>query len=273
MMITTMNSTMNSTMITATEAPLLSLHGVQLGYGQAPLSAPISLEARRAQAWALIGRNGSGKSTLLKTLVGALEPQAGELSWGEGVKLGWVPQRTSLRLELPLRVLDAVRMGAERGWGFLRPWRSAELRSRVDEVIERAGLSELRERSIGALSEGQLQRVLIARALVDEPDLLLLDEPTSAMDPMSEEATFAFLEEVRLRRGLTLLIASHHPQVIPSLADHALFLDREDLSVKAGEVNEVLSDPCFLRRYGEVSCAHGTWSAESHRHSHAEAQL
>ncbi len=242
---------------------VLTLQDAVLGHAGRGILPPVNVRIARGDAWALVGRNGAGKSTLLKTLVGAIPPVSGTVRWSGGARVGWVPQRSTMDTAVPMRVVDVVRGGVDRGMSFMRPWYTAEQRRCVQKALELSGASPLSRQRYTELSEGQKQRVMVARALAGEPDVLLLDEPTSAMDPMSEEATFSFLEALRSDMGLTIMVASHHPQIVPALADRALYFDRDDQQVVAGAVADVLGSPAFLARYGNTSCVHGSWDVSA----------
>ncbi|MFT7581137.1 MAG: zinc transport system ATP-binding protein [Myxococcota bacterium] len=240
----------------AETTPVLTLDRLQPGYMGKPILPPCSVVLGRAEVWALVGRNGSGKSSLMRTLVGTQPAVAGTFTWAPGVKVSWVPQRDAVDTAVPMRVVDVVQSGLDRGWSLLRPRLRADQRRNVTDMIALTELEPLAKQQFSTLSEGQKQRALMARALVSNPDVLLLDEPTSAMDPMNESATLKFVDQMRRTRGVTVVLASHHAQVIPSFAEGAIFLDREDQVALAGPVAEVIASAPFLARYGDVDCFH-----------------
>jgi ABC-type Mn2+/Zn2+ transport system ATPase subunit len=238
---------------------LLSMRGARLGYGAQAILPAFELDIRRGQVWSLVGRNGSGKSTLLQTIAGVIPLVGGKMEWSAGAKVGWVPQRERVDPSVPMRAEDVVASGVDRQWSFLRPWLSKEEQGWVQEAMDQTDTAKICHLPYGTLSEGQKQRVLVARAIVSRPEILLLDEPTSAMDPMNEDRIFELLQTMRTGLGLTILVASHHPQIIPSLCDHVLFVDRADQEAVAGPVQEILASSAFRKHYGHVQCAHGVW--------------
>ena len=137
----------------------------------------------------------------------------------------------------------------DRGWDF---WRWGGRQETVNSALSDVGAEELATQPYDHLSEGQKQRVLMARALASTPDVLLLDEPTSAMDPMAEQTIYELIESLRRARGLSVIIASHSLAVLPAIATHVVFMDRDDQVVLAGERSSVLSEPRFQSRYGNV---------------------
>jgi zinc transport system ATP-binding protein len=234
----------------APASPTLEATGLVVGYGGRGILPPIDLAIRPREAWALVGRNGSGKSTLLRTLLGLQPRVSGALERRAGAKVSYVPQRGDYDTSVPSRVVDIVRSGLDRGWSFALPVTPRSAREAVRSALTETRTLELAQRRFAELSEGQKQRVLIARAVVSEPDLVVLDEPTSAMDPMAEEGVFELLGSLRERRGLALLVATHQMALMPRFASHVVLVDADDGLVLAGEVATVMAADAFTLRYG-----------------------
>lgn len=231
-------------------AALLSARALVVGYeGRALLPALEDLAIAPGEAWCVLGRNGAGKTTLLRTLTGLLAPVAGDVARGARLRLGYVPQRSDVDPLVPWRVVDLVGSGADRGLDFL-PWRRApEHASRVRALLEELDLSALAREPYRALSEGQKQRVLLARGLASAPSLLVLDEPTASMDVENERAVFAHLARIRAA-GTALLFITHDLAHAADLATHAAFVDKDDKTVRVGEMRAVLRDPHVVKRLG-----------------------
>lgn len=220
-----------------------------VGYaGQAILPA-LDFAVYPGEQWVVVGRNGSGKSTLLKSLLGLLAPIGGRFERPEGSRLAYVPQRHLLDPHVPMRSRDVVAEGLEGEWSFLRPLAPRGSRARIARALERAGASHLAAQRYTELSEGQKQRVLLARALVAEPALMVLDEPTAAMDLLAEQQTLSILADLRREVGTAVLLVSHHLTAALAQADRALFLDAEHQAVLAGPIAQVLADPAFGRHF------------------------
>lgn len=197
------------------ENPAILIENMSFAYNGAPVLEDINLALSQGDFLAILGPNGGGKSTLIKLLLGLLKPQQGSVSvLGEpagecGDRIGYMPQYTHVSGAFPITVLDVVAMGVVRG-GFggvagLRPAR--HVLDKALGALERVGLQEVAHRRISALSGGQKQRAFIARALVSEPELLLLDEPTASVDQENRVGLFQMLEE--LNTQMTIVLVSH----------------------------------------------------------------
>ena len=189
-------------------APLLALRDVVFAYDREAILDGVSLEIGRDDFLAVIGPNGGGKTTLLKVLLGLLRPQAGrvERALTRRSGLGYVPPFATFDRDVPLRVADVVRMGRLGVRGPLRRYDASDHEA-VAAALERLGLAHLADTAIGELSGGQLQRTLIARALVGEPEVLLLDEPLASVDAEFREVLVDTLAE--LHRTLPVVVVTH----------------------------------------------------------------
>ena len=201
-------------------SPVIDLQGVDFYYGKLPVLTGIDLQVMEGEFIGVVGPNAGGKSTLLKLLLGLLQPDAGKIRVlgrkpsAASHLLGYLPQYPSFPRDFPITVEQVVQLGRI---GYRQPggWRGALLPGRVTRADREAAQKALAEveagniatRQIGRLSGGQLQRVLLARALVSEPRILLLDEPTSNIDQRMESEIFDLLRE--FNRRMTILVVSH----------------------------------------------------------------
>ncbi|MCB9652782.1 MAG: ATP-binding cassette domain-containing protein [Deltaproteobacteria bacterium] len=232
------------------DGPVVSFSQLEIGYHRQAILPPVSAAFRRAQIWGLVGRNGAGKSTFIRTLLGLQPAISGDIERLDGLRAAHVPQRHAYDLSLPCRVIDFVRAGLDRGWSFLDPLHVRRARAKVQQAMLETHTDHLASVQFSSLSEGQKQRVMIARALVVDPDLLILDEPTSAMDPMSEKAIFDLIESVTIQRGLSVVIASHQMSLMLSLVSHIVFVDADDGIALAGQKADIFASDGFRRHYG-----------------------
>jgi zinc transport system ATP-binding protein len=201
--------------------PLVTARHITTGYGRQRLTEDLSLEIRARERWFFLGANGSGKTTLLRTLLGLVSPLSGEIHYRGGrldrARIGFVPQRVETSPSLPTTVGEFVRLGlvgARRG--IVPP------RDRIRLALTTVALADRETQSLWTLSGGQRQRASLARALVREPDLLLLDEPTAGLDVDSEDALLRLLVELNVTRGLTLVVVTHDATVAFELASHVV---------------------------------------------------
>ncbi|GAA2980694.1 MULTISPECIES: zinc ABC transporter ATP-binding protein AztA [Streptomyces] len=213
------------------------------GYSGRLVLRQVSAEIPRLQATALVGPNGSGKSTLLGVLAGVIRPTSGELHHDEGRAPAFVPQRGAVGDTLPLTVRQTVEMGR---WGERGPWRRLTRRDHaaVDLALDRLGIGDLASRQLGELSGGQRQRTLIAQGLAQESDLLLLDEPTTGLDPEARERIGALLTAL-VADGVTIVQATHDLEAARA-ADACLLLQDGRLAGH-GHPDQVLTTAALAR--------------------------
>lgn len=212
----------------ATGVAAVSLRGTAFGYAGRAGVARLTLDIEPGSAVALIGPNGSGKSTLLRGLLGLAERIEGEVEvLGDSPArarkwIGTLPQADTRETELPVTVRQVVRMGLYRQLGALRPLGRAG-RAAVDDAITRVGLAAFASRRFGELSGGQQQRAILARALVANPRLLLLDEPFNGLDRENRDTLLALVAELR-DEGRTVIVSTHDLEIAQRVCTHALLL-------------------------------------------------
>ena len=213
---------------------LVVFEGVTFGYGPVPAVEDVSFTVQRGDYVALIGPNGSGKTTLIKLLLGLEDPEQGNVtllgqdsrSFKQWRRIGYVPQQANaFRMHFPATVGEVVESGEYRGFNpgamFRRKLSPATQRS-----LEAVGMWDLRKRLISDLSVGQQQRVLIARALVHYPELLILDEPTAGVDAAGQEQFFSLLRHVREDLGVTVILVSHDIGLVLQEATNVACINR-----------------------------------------------
>ena len=176
----------------------------------------------------LAGANGAGKSTLVRSLLGTLPLLRGTRSCGPDLRFGYVPQQLALDRHFPVSVADVVRMGL---WGKGQAASKGESASRVQEALAMVSMDHRKEDLLGSLSGGQRQRVLLARSLVMQPSLMLLDEPVSGVDAKATEIILGILRQ-QAAAGTTVVLVSHQPLALREVANRALL-------VKEGKVEEM----------------------------------
>ncbi len=225
---------------------------VTLGYMEKPVLRNINLDIFRGESIGIIGPNGCGKTTILKSLVGLIRPVRGHITvFGQPAmsarrQIGYVPQRETLDISYPATVFDMVIMGRYAKIGLFRRPKDLD-RKRTEQAIADVGLTEHMHVPIAHLSGGQRQRVLIARALSADPEVLLLDEPTAAVDVRAQREIVALLKSLQRERGLTILLVTHDVNLIYPMVDRILYM--ADGQVFIGPPQEMLTQEKLQRIY------------------------
>ena len=226
-------------------AALLELDQVSCGYGGQYALVKACLTIEDGDFIGIVGPSGSGKTTLLRTILGTVQPATGTVRRRAKLKLAYVPQVETVNWQFPVTVRETVLMA--RTEGRTLPWASAHERRLVDALLDRLGVGGLGRRHIRELSGGQQQRVFIARALLREPDLLLLDEPTSGVDVRTRHEVLHLLADLN-HDGLAVLVTTHDLNGMAAHLPHLVCLNRE--IVGAGTPQQVLTPTVLERTYG-----------------------
>jgi ABC-type Mn2+/Zn2+ transport system ATPase subunit len=230
--------------VTAAET-LVHLRGVTCAYAGAPVLADVDLALASGDFVGAVGPSGSGKTTLLRAVMGTVQPVAGEVWRRPGVRVGYVPQVETVNWSFPVTVAETVLMA--RTTGRRLPWPSREERREVAGLLDRLGIGGLGERHIRELSGGQQQRVFLARALLSQPQLLLLDEPTSGVDVRTRHEILHLLADLNAD-GLAVLLTTHD---LNGMAAHLPELICLNTRITGrGTPGEVLTPDVLERTYG-----------------------
>lgn len=250
----------------------LALRNAAVGHRRTPILGGIDLRIEKGDVTAIVGPNGAGKSTLLATLAGIIPPVAGRVERREGLRVGYVPQRSMLDPIFPLTVFETVRLGGLGGQTRLTGARKKE----VLEALEHLGVEKLAHRPFRELSGGQQQRVLIARALVRQPQLLVLDEPTTGMDIPAEQSLLDFVSHLNKEHGVDVVLVVHQLSVAAHRANRLVFVNKDVGLFKVGTPDELLSEgnlgELFGRRMHFHWCSDGAGSELVVRAAQTERQ-
>jgi manganese/zinc/iron transport system ATP- binding protein len=230
----------------------LHVEDLTVSYGERPALWDIDLTIPSGVLAGVIGPNGAGKSTFLKAVLGLVPRSAGHIRvFGQPYtrqrrRVGYVPQRSSVDWDFPTTAVDVVTMGLYGTLGLLR-WPGRRERDQALRALEEVGMGDLADRQISELSGGQQQRVFIARALVQRPDLLLLDEPMAGVDATTEYRIIEILAELR-RKGRTILVVHHDLQTVQRYFDWLVFLNVRVIA--AGPLDTIYTARNLRRTYG-----------------------
>jgi manganese/zinc/iron transport system ATP- binding protein len=230
----------------------LSIHDMTVAYHRKPVIWDIDYNAPRGQLVAIVGPNGAGKSTLINAALDLIPKASGQVTiFGKPYRqqrgrVGYVPQRESVDWDFPICALEVVAMGLYRNIGWCRPV-TRKYRLQAIEALDRVGMADFAKRQISQLSGGQQQRVFLARALVQNADLYLMDEPFSGVDAATERAIVLLLRDLR-SQGKTALVVHHDLQTVTEYFDHVLLLNMR--LVAAGPTAEVFTRENLRKTYG-----------------------
>lgn len=192
---------------------LVQVEGLGVRYGARTVLTGVSLSVEAGEIVTIVGPNGSGKTSLLRALIGAVKPFKGRVTRGQDVTIGYVPQKLHIDQTLPITVSRFLKLPG------------GVAASDIDQALTQAGVPDLSKAQLSQLSGGQFQRVLLARALIGRPDLLLLDEATQGLDQRGSAAFYQQIERVRQDTGCAVLMISHELHVVMSASDRVICLN------------------------------------------------
>lgn len=233
---------------------LIAVRNLYFGFGSALLLEDINLDIYEGDYILMMGPNGGGKTTLLKLIMGILKPWKGEISCHPDIKdrLGYVPQFSDFNRSFPITVMDMVLTGCISRGSYLKRYTRAE-REKAAEILARLNLAEKRTENINSLSGGEVQRLLISRALVSDPAVLLLDEPTTSIDQPSQSTLLDLLND--LHKEMTIVIVTHDPTPFARIYKHVACVNRSlhyhnRGELEVGHLEDVYGCPVELLGHG-----------------------
>ena len=232
---------------------LLSAHNITVKFGAEAVLTGVTMAIEPAEIVTILGPNGSGKSTLLRALLGILPLASGHVARAPGLRLGYVPQKLSVDRSMPMTVRRFLSL----------PVRVSD--AEATQALARVGLPDLETRQMAGLSGGQFQRVLLARALLCDPQLLILDEPTQGLDQPGEAAFYRLIEEVRRDTGAAILMVSHDLHVVMAASDRVICLNGHICC--QGSPRVVSNAPEYRALFGMGSM--GALALYQHQHDHS----
>jgi len=196
----------------------------------------LSFEVRRGEVLTILGPNGAGKTLLLKTLLGIF-PFEGKIEWKKGIKIGYVPQRVPFVKDFPISIEEFFKL-------------KTKDEKEIKKVLGLVGFNEsFLKKNLSEISSGQYQRILIAWALIGDPDVLLFDEPTTGVDISGQETIYQLLERLKNERNLTIILVTHDLGVVSKFSDYVICLNK--CPICQGKPKEVLSTESLSKLYGQ----------------------
>lgn len=222
----------------------IEIRNLTVAYGENIALENLNLDVEAGSLMALVGPNGAGKSTLIKTILKFLKQITGEIKINAKT-LAYVPQRNSVDWDFPTTLFDVVEMGCYGRVGLFKRVNKEE-KQKVLKAIEQVGMLDFKDRQISELSGGQQQRAFIARALVQEADIYLMDEPFQGVDTTTEKSIVEVLKKLK-SEGKTLLVVHHDLQTVPTYFESVTFINRT--VVVSGKVKEVFTQENIDKTY------------------------
>jgi zinc transport system ATP-binding protein len=231
---------------------LISARGLTVVRSGRAILSGVDLDIHPREIVTLIGPNGAGKTTLVRTLLGLEKADAGSIVRRRGLVVGYVPQKIEIDRALPMTVARFLTLG------------NGARKERVESVLAEVGASKVSGQQLSALSGGELQRVVLARALLNDPDLLVLDEPASGVDYVGEAELYALIGRLREARGLGVVLISHDLHVVMAQSDRVVCLNRHVCC--SGVPETVAQHPEYVRLFGPEQAR--TFAVYQHHHDH-----
>ena len=232
--------------------PLILAKGVEVRVAARRLLHDVDLRVDAGEIVTVIGPNGAGKSTLLRVIIGAVPLSVGQITRREGLRIGYTPQKIQMEKTMPISVSRFLSLAGHLPKG-----------ARTN-VLEKTDVASLRDAQMADLSGGELQRVLLARALLRKPDLLILDEPTQGLDQPAEARFYQLLADVRAESGMAVLMVSHDLHMVMAQSDRVVCLNGHVCC--SGAPAQVSADPGYRELFGaRAGLAH---YEHHHDHSH-----
>ena len=234
--------------------PLVEARGVSVRFGRRSVLEGVDLAVHAGEIVTLIGLNGAGKSTLIRVLLGIVRPKCGEVRRAPGLRIGYAPQHVHRDPILPMTVRRFLTLGAPAP------------RERLAALLDEVGAGAILDHPLAAISGGELHRVLLARALLREPELLVLDEPLAGVDVTSQSALYRLIAAVRDRCGCGVLLVSHDLHLVMAATDTVVCINRHVCCT--GHPRAVARDPAFVSLFGSHVASALAVYQHAHDHHH-----
>ena len=234
-----------------TQEVLLSARNLSVRFGGVLAVNDVSFDVRRGEVFTLIGPNGAGKTTLVRVVLGLLQPDSGNVRRAPRLRIGYMPQKLHVDATLPLSVLRFLRLvpGVDR--------------QRARAALAEVGAEQVIDSPLQSISGGEMQRVLLARALLREPQLLVLDEPVQGVDVAGQAELYRLISRLRERHGCGVLMVSHDLHLVMSATDQVVCLNRHVCC--SGHPEQVSGDPAFIELFGQDAKSLAVYH---HHHDH-----
>lgn len=231
---------------------LIEAADISMKFGDRRVLEHVSLKVHEGQVVTLIGPNGAGKTTLVRIILGLLKPQSGTVGKRDGLRIGYMPQKLHIEPTLPITVRRFLELARHAG------------KTPIEEVLREVRISHLLDQQMKAISGGEMQRVLLARALSQSPQLLVLDEPAQGVDVGGQSELYELINEIRSRHQCGVLMISHDLHLVMARTDEVICLNHHICC--HGRPEQVSIDPSYLALFGRKEAEN--LAVYTHRHNH-----
>lgn len=235
---------------------LIRLQNLRISFGENTVVSDVSMELKQGQITTLIGPNGAGKTTLVKAVLGLLQADSGTIDKQQGLRIGYMPQKLHIDSTFPLTVERFLKTAA-----FYS-------QDKMLQALQDVGAEKLRKQSVHSLSGGEMQRVLLARALLQNPQLLVLDEPAQGVDINGQIELYNLIARIRDQHKCAVLMISHDLHLVMAATDHVICLNRHICC--SGHPEQVSNDPSYIELFGIPGAENLALYSHHHNHQHNE---
>ncbi|MEX0619009.1 MAG: zinc ABC transporter ATP-binding protein ZnuC [Pseudohongiellaceae bacterium] len=241
----------------ANTGSLLTARDISISFDGRPVLQHVDLEVNRGRIVTLIGPNGAGKTTLVRIVLGLLHPDSGHIDHAPGLTIGYMPQKLAIDPTLPITVDRFLRLTGSR---------VEQPAQKIDSLLAELRVSHLRNHPLNAVSGGELQRILLARALLREPRLLVLDEPAQGVDVTGQAELYQLISNISEQQGCGILMISHDLHLVMSSTDEVVCLNQHICC--QGKPDQVSNDPAYLDLFGDKAAKSIAVYTHNHNHHH-----
>jgi len=231
------------------------LKSISLSLNNQQILKNINLELKKGEITTLIGPNGGGKTSIARILIGILKASSGEVFISKNAKIGYMPQKLEIEKTIPLRVID-----------FLNLSSTAEAMARLEGMAKKLCIENILEKSIHKISGGELQKALLVKTLINNPDILVLDEPTQYMDIAAQAEFYQVIEEIREQKNCAILIISHDLHIVMQKTNQVVCINRHICC--EGSPESINNHPEYLSLFGKDKIDNITIYSHHHDHKH-----
>jgi zinc transport system ATP-binding protein len=236
---------------------IVSLENISLKLNNQEILKDINLEIKKGEITTLIGPNGGGKTSIARILIGALKPSAGKVTIIKNSRIGYMPQKLSIDHTIPMRAIDFINLTS------IKP---KNLQSNQNELAGKLGINNILTKPISEVSGGQLQRISLMRALINEPDILVLDEPTQFMDIAAQAEFYHSIEEIKNKKNCAILMISHDLHMVMQKTDNVICINHHICC--HGSPESINQHPEYISLFGQHKIDNIAIYSHHHNHKH-----